>query len=67
MGDIELEINEIEGLFEKKEKLKTIPKATEQKKPDVIQLLDPRRENNCGIQMSCVLYPQISRLRYAEL
>jgi hypothetical protein len=43
---------DIEQLFAKKV-VETKVAVEAPKKPEVVQLLDPRRENNCGIQLSC--------------
>ena len=49
--EIELDVPEIEALFQKKEIVKVVHEEKVDKAEEV-QLLDPRRENNCGIQMS---------------
>ena len=50
--EIELDVPDIEALFKKKEIKKVVKDEPEQKKVEEVQLLDPRRENNCGIKMS---------------
>ena len=43
---------DIEALFKKKEVKVVVKEEKEAKKIEELQLLDPRRENNCGIKMS---------------
>ena len=58
-ADITLDVDEIEMLFEKKKISleKKVGVEMHEKKADVFQLLDPKRENNCGIKMASIKVP----------